>query len=220
MTDKEHLLNNFILQGSIENKKDFILKQFSKESSVLDVGCIGQAIDNKSNSWLHGILCQHSDNVVGVDINEEKIIEVKKAGYNIFHTTELTNAHHFDVIVMGDIIEHVSDVNIFLEFYAKHLKPGGKMVITTPNPFSFRQILNIFFFKRPFINVEHTCYLDPYVMFEVLDRSGLKISDFAWIKEHEAPKTFTSKILTGISRMMYKIRRYYAPNFGIVCMKS
>lgn len=214
--DKEVILKNHILGAGIVEKIRFILSQVDSSDSILDVGCVGQAINKGSNLWLHGVLNGKVKKLVGADIDSSGIGRLVAEGYNMKHVDEIGD-EKFDVIVMGDIIEHVADIESFLAFYRSKIKQGGKIIITTPNPFSFRQVLNILTFKRPFINAEHTCFIDPYTMLELLDRSNMKVIDFAWILEHENRKSIVTKTFYLISKIMFSFRKYYSPNFGIVC---
>lgn len=215
-TNREEILQTQVLSASVVEKTKFIFQYINQKDSVLDVGCVGQAIDKESNLWLHGLLHKKIDNLLGVDIDVSGIERLKESNFNVLHVDDLGDKT-FDVIVMGDIIEHIGDIESLLLFYKKKLNPEGRILITTPNPFSFRQLLNILFFKRPFINAEHTCFLDPFTILELFDRSQLEQVDFAWIFEHEKRNTFTSKVFFKISKIMFSIRRYYAPNFGVVC---
>ncbi len=51
----------------------------------------------------------------------------------------------FDIIIAGEIIEHVFDTDLFIEKINKMLKKDGKLIITTPNLASLpRRILLLF----------------------------------------------------------------------------
>jgi predicted TPR repeat methyltransferase len=216
---RERFLKSKIVTAKILEKNQYIINNLEAKHTVLDVGCVGQAIDINSQLWLHKELAEKVKDLTGVDIERSGIEKLKKLGYNVLHVDELSEKN-FDVIVMGDIIEHISNLEEFLLFYKKRLKKHGMIIITTPNPFSFRQILNILLFKRPFINIEHTCFLDPYTLIELSQRCGLEIIDFSWIYEHAPAKTITSGIIHSISKIFFKLRKYYSPNFGIILAKA
>ena len=42
---------------------------------------------------------------------------------------------HFDVVVSQEVIAHVPDQPGYVERAARVLKPGGYLIVTTPNPF-------------------------------------------------------------------------------------
>lgn len=87
-------------------------------------------------SWL---TCPESKKVVGVDINENEVLKLKKLGYNVVYAdvqdpnlSKLLK-EKFDVIVASEIIEHLSNPGLFLDNIKLCLKKNGTLVLTTPN---------------------------------------------------------------------------------------
>ncbi len=101
---------------------------------VLDIGCGG------------GLLCEPvafwGANVVGIDATA-KLIEVARVhaalvGAPVVYRHALAEdleheGMRFDVILNTEVVEHVADVDRFLESCCRLLKPGGIMVIATLN---------------------------------------------------------------------------------------
>lgn len=163
-----------------KTKKQYFL-QLAENKELLDVGVVGQREDLASTQWLHHSLMQVASTVMGVDINQTGIQYLNEHGYNVKHINDLNN-DLFEVITIGDVIEHVDNVREFIEFYANHLKVGGILAITTPNPHSIENLMEIIINKSPSINQEHTNFLDPINLFEQIQRiDGLMINDFGWI---------------------------------------
>jgi 2-polyprenyl-6-hydroxyphenyl methylase/3-demethylubiquinone-9 3-methyltransferase len=107
------------------NLDDKSLKPFS-DLSVLDIGCGG------------GLLSEPMTRLGAADIDYR-------------HTnaeTLLDEGKQFDVVLAMEVIEHVADVNLFLEACAKLLKPGGLMVAATINRTSKAYALAIFGAER------------------------------------------------------------------------
>lgn len=52
-------------------------------------------------------------------------------------------AEHFDVIVMGFVLEHVEDPELVLKRYKNFLKPNGKVYVTVPNAKSMNRRLGL-----------------------------------------------------------------------------
>lgn len=55
-----------------------------------------------------------------------------------FHASDISQQwsvpqDYFDVVLAGEIIEHVLDTDLFLQRCMKSLKPGGHLLLTTPN---------------------------------------------------------------------------------------
>ena len=210
---------SFFSNAKISIKEKEILS-ICKSKNILDVGCVGQVKHFSGESWLHGKMTKVSASVTGVDIDKKGVEEINNRGFKCLHLSELTNSNvKFDVIVMADVIEHVGNVEEFVNFYLNFLNKQGVIVITTPNPFSFRQTLSVLLFAKPSVNSEHTCWLDPITLSEVFKRLNLKINSFIWLKEYDKPKSLTSHLIHLISRLFSILRKFYCPNFLFIISK-
>lgn len=208
-------LEKRILKAETRHKQEIVLS-YCKDKSVLDVGCVGQDLDPASENWLHAKVRKVAKEVVGCDINVEGIRQLEQLGYTIYTPEQLEqNQQRFDIVLMGDVIEHVNDPGAFLEFYKQFLNPGGKILVCTPNAFGIRYILQVFFYGKPSTNPEHTLFLDPFVMLEMTSRISLKMADFAWLYEYQKPGNLQRRIIYGLSAFLIFLRRYYRPNFFI-----
>jgi 2-polyprenyl-3-methyl-5-hydroxy-6-metoxy-1,4-benzoquinol methylase len=120
-----------ILSG-LKEPKDKIKKMYLNDVApgrLLDVGCgDGTFLSRMRNfGW----------SVNGVDF-DKKAIENAKLLYNLeLHHGNLESArfpgNSFDAITLSHVIEHVPDPVALLSDVYRLLKPGGRMVLTTPN---------------------------------------------------------------------------------------
>lgn len=215
--DKNKWIERF-KKTPILKKQAFILEQ-CKGKKVLDIGCIGQDLSSENENWLHGKLKKTASQLVGVDLNEEGIRKLKEKNYTIYTPDSLADNLSFvpDIILMGDVIEHVDDVVSFLNFYKKFGNSATKMLISTPNPFSIRQSFSILLFSKPSINPEHTIAIDPINMLEIVDRAKLNLTDFYWLDEYtRSPKLYNRIILYPFYTLMTKIRKFFSPNYIVI----
>ncbi|MFK8055203.1 MAG: class I SAM-dependent methyltransferase [Saprospiraceae bacterium] len=98
---------------------------------ILDVGC--------GNGWLSKMLQNDRNQVVSLDIS---LINVKRVLQNTPHpnhsglVADVFNlpiqSNSFDTIVASEIIEHVHDPKEFIASLLNVLKPGGRLIISTP----------------------------------------------------------------------------------------
>ncbi len=165
------------------NKRKWIVSHIIGKR-VLDLGCIGQNSSTPvSSRWLHWYLSQHAKELIGVDINKEAIDELNRKGFNIIcaDVEELNLNDRFEVIVGGDIIEHLSNIGIFLSKIEKHLKDDGICLLSTPNPVTVMQFFSILFSGSLVVNNEHTCWLTKEVLMEACSRYNLEITQVDYV---------------------------------------
>ena len=96
---------------------------------ILDIGCTGHELEVDSKEWVFGSLNQHFQNVVGIDISEANINQLRTMGYErvyVQSAEKITLEERFDTIVAGEVIEHLSNPGLFLEEARKHLVEGGR----------------------------------------------------------------------------------------------
>lgn len=81
----------------------------------------------------------------------------------------------FDVVVAGDIIEHLHDFKGFFHSVEQALKPGGKLIITTAQPYFFVRIAQAVLRGKVYENPEHTVWFSIGTMTELINRYGFKV---------------------------------------------
>lgn len=98
--------------------------------SVLDIGC-GPATKLMKLIYpiCHNIYC----------IDQERIIKYcrERYGLNFFFSDDIENSHlnfkkKFDLIIAGDVIEHLLNPNTLLEYIKRYSHPKTYIVISTP----------------------------------------------------------------------------------------
>ncbi len=107
--------HELVRNAPLINKIDFI-RDHIMDKNVLDLGCIGHTLDDSlrfPDRWLHNIIRTNACSAVGVDINERDVMELRKRGYNTVCADVLTLRldRKFDVVVCGDLIEHVNTLD-------------------------------------------------------------------------------------------------------------
>lgn len=164
-----------------------LIKSYCRGKTVLDIGCVQHDICNVENvNWLHRAIASVAASVVGVDYLEEGVRELNRRGYEIVLadvTKPLTIDLQFDVIVVGNLIEHLSSFEGLLQNIRRLLKPGGCALISTANPFYRDQYFYSAFKNDIVVNPEHTCWMDPVTLDQLSRRYGLKTAQVHWASE-------------------------------------
>ncbi len=217
--NKNKWINTFKNAGKLDKFSAII--EHCTDKNVLDVGCVGQDKHIDNDAWLHGRIKKVAKKLTGADIEPTGIKQLRENGYEVFTPEELKDVDaKYDVIVMGDVIEHVSDPGQFLSFYAQFLKEDGQMIICTPNTFGIRYIIEIFLYGRSGTNEEHTMMFDPYVLLELFSRLNLEPKKFFWLKEYRKGGNLKQKTVIALSTFYIFFRRYYNPNFMFIVSKK
>ena len=109
--------------------------KMNKGLKVCDIGC-GTGLFLKRVKQL-------KNDVYGYDINkyQSEYANKKNGLINVTYAQSLSEyckkrkiqKNFFDVITCFEVIEHIYDVNTFLEEIRKYLKPGGVLLLSTPN---------------------------------------------------------------------------------------
>jgi 2-polyprenyl-3-methyl-5-hydroxy-6-metoxy-1,4-benzoquinol methylase len=97
---------------------------------VLDVGC--------SSGYLAQPLIDAGARVVGLELDPDAAAEARTVCEEVLvgdiESMELPFAHaSFDVVLCGDVVEHLRDPGVALARFRPLLRPGGRLVLTTPN---------------------------------------------------------------------------------------
>ena len=116
--------------------------------SALDVGCE----EGVQTRWLEG----KGYSVTGIDV--KKIYE-KALVVDVNHPLPFPDGS-FDLLWCSEVIEHLQDPSRTVGEFRRVLKPGGKMILTTPNSFFwfFRIMVLIGLTQKRLQNQEHTYF--------------------------------------------------------------
>jgi len=76
---------------------------------------------------------------LGVDVLQEGIEALRRDGFNaqVCDITRDVIEGQFDVIVAGEVIEHLGSPEAVFRLGQRNLNCGGRLVLTTPNAAAF-----------------------------------------------------------------------------------
>ena len=168
-------------------KEEFILRLASGRS-VLHLGCVGftdLATGDRVRSAkqsLHWKLTQLSE-TVGVDRSVAVIDGYRELGVftnivagDVERLDELQLTRKFDVVVAGDIIEHLSNPGRMLDGIKRFCNGNTDVVITTPNAFGAPNFLrySVGKFRE---GAEHVMSFNEQNLVSLLNRHGYSICE-------------------------------------------
>ncbi|MBI1883751.1 MAG: class I SAM-dependent methyltransferase [Chlamydiae bacterium] len=195
----------------LKNRMDLI-GPLVKDKTILDLGCVDHYVKQLQGSWMHRELKKRAKEVTGVDHLPEAIEQLQKMGYHVVcQDVEKLNLHQkFDIVVAGEIIEHLKNPGLFLEGVQNHLKEDGLLILTTPNPFSIAQFFKILKRNQIKVNVDHTTWFDPQTLQVLLTKNHFQVKEIYWLNDF---KRFW------IRSLWAKFRPYFHDGFLVVCEK-
>jgi 2-polyprenyl-3-methyl-5-hydroxy-6-metoxy-1,4-benzoquinol methylase len=134
----------------------------------LDVGCADGAFLSE--------LVAHKIDAVGIDLSSVAVDKAKARGLTARCETIADHepAEPYDVVSAFDVLEHVLDPRDFLAGLHRLVKPGGILVLSTPNLRSFSRLLMR---KRWYFYIpeEHLFYFAPQSLSLLLQHSHFEL---------------------------------------------
>ncbi len=130
----------------------------------------------QSGRWLHRHVVEVAKACTGVDVLPEGVAELRERGYDVLlhDVTESPLEDRFEVIVAGEIVEHLGSPQALFDAAAEMLDSGGVFVVTTPNPYMLHRAWKYLRGRFP-DSVDHAVLLGPSNMAELGDRAGLEL---------------------------------------------
>ena len=158
--EKKHF-TPFITKGKTSTEAQEVIKELNwKGKTVLDVGC-------GTGNFAFKVAKKNAKYVLGIDYAEQAIVLAQKKHKHPNLQFKKINAkdvkEKFDIIVSIGTLEHMDKPYEMLKNFKKHLKPNGKMIITSPNwtnPRGDMLIILYFLFNAP-ITLADLHYLTP-----------------------------------------------------------
>lgn len=161
----------------MRTRADLILDHV-RGPDVLDIGCADHVPRPGSRRWVYGRLKERFPATVGLDASAENVEVLRGKGFDDLHVADAQSfslGATFDTIVAGEVIEHLENPAGFLASARDHLKPGGRLIVTTPYVFG---LLNTTYaygaFPRTCPNAEHTMWFCPSTLTALAHRTGFK----------------------------------------------
>jgi SAM-dependent methyltransferase len=164
--------------------------QAASGANILNVGCVNHSIaltESEKGRWLQLRLSERfpKANVLGLDIDQENVERMRAQGMNVEvgDAQHLTYHEQFDTIILGEIIEHLQNPGACLEGCRRALKPGGRIILSTPNIFCVMHMLMYFKNYDHAFNGEHVAWFCPQTLRTMVERCGLRIESFKFVDD-------------------------------------
>ena len=198
----------------VTNSKFARIIELCTGKDVLDCGCVGSGLDDPGGmaSTTHYHIAAAARRCVGIDIMKDEVEKRRAAGYDVrvANAETMDLGETFDVIVAGDLIEHLSNPGLFLERARLHLRRDGLLCIVTPNPWSMNAVAKAVLKIETRINPEHTCWFDPSTLKQLLQRYGFEPLEWYWQEYGVIP----------VAHLLVRLRHNLASHFIAIAQKT
>jgi 2-polyprenyl-3-methyl-5-hydroxy-6-metoxy-1,4-benzoquinol methylase len=157
--------------------------------ACLDIGAVGHDLAKVGTAqWKHQHIANYASRVIGIDIEEEYVEKVRAQGFDV-RVCDATSKEYlgetFDVVVLGDVIEHVENPIDLIRFGLRHLNSNGEIVASTPNPYYYDRLKNMRR-NRPFVNLSHIAWFTPTMALEIARRADCVLNAY-FVNTKEQP---------------------------------
>lgn len=199
----------------------------------VDTGC--RSMQEAAGTWLHAHLDRVATSLVGIDVNEAGVKEAVDAGYEAYavdcrdrEAVEALGIEPAQLVIAGEVIEHLDDPGSFLGGLHNLLAPGGLMIITTPNAYG---LFNVFasLARREINHPDHVVMFTWQTLATMAERHGwepvetrmyvpaVKLAGGGLVARALG---LVGRFVVGLERLLGRLRRPYAADGMIVVFRS
>jgi len=194
------------------SRTDFLM-DVCKGKSVLHLGCSSGAhlrARLQRGSLLHAKLAQVASELCGVDLDGESLqIMQDELGFtnlyegDVERLSDLNLGMKFDIVLAGDLLEHISRPGAMLDGVRQRLNDGGAFVVSTVNAFGLHfQIKR--WLGRYREHFEHVCFYSPETLHNLFERHGYRISQM-YGAYTEPPYTMSNKMKFFVGAPLFRL---------------
>ena len=168
------------------DKEGWILGKVAGKS-VLHLGPTdspGSVLSARQGRLLHQKLQGRCRELVGLDLDRQGIEDLSKHCQindiiwgNAEALDQVFPERKFELILAGDIIEHVNNLGNLLASAKKVLSPGGELLITTPNALAVKRVLGAIFLRQERNHPDHMYFFSPMNLWQAARRFGYEITE-------------------------------------------
>ena len=188
---------------------------------VLDCGGVDHCfVEHKRDegSWLHDQICNRAEDCLGVDILDDRVKQLNAIeGYKFLtaNVEEMNFEKQFDVVVAGELIEHIYNAGLFLDGAWRALRENGILVVTTPNYQAFSKMLYTVIRGKEVCHEEHTCYYSRQTLSYLVERHGFEIKEF-----HVLARPARTRVKHWVRSAVHAIRPQLGEQLVLVAQKK
>ncbi len=191
-------------QSQVVDRISF-LRDSARGRSVIHLGFFDvgwREMQTQYGAWLHAELAKVASSLIGIDYDAEAVRAANSEGYTAYaadcrdpEAIEALGIEPADVVIAGELIEHLDSPGPFLDGAHSLVKPGGSLLITTPNGVSPTGVIAA---GRGYeaVNSDHVALYSWFTLQNLLERHGWEVSECL---TYLLPQRATGRPLTSLS---------------------
>ncbi|CAN5795137.1 hypothetical protein BH24ACI4_BH24ACI4_26440 [soil metagenome] len=192
-----------------------VIREICKGRTCLDIGIVGDLQHHlrEPDKWVFHHVGEVCSELVGLDLEASALAALRRRGYRNLVCADAENfalRKRFDVIVAGEIIEHLNNPGSFLSRCREHLAPGGLVVMTTPNTYSVNNLVKGLLLGQVALFHEHVNAYTAGLLEELLRRHGLEATRIEYFTERNPG------LKNQVFRLLSRLRSTWAEGLLIV----
>jgi SAM-dependent methyltransferase len=170
-----------------------------------------------STDFLHRRLTDVASRCLGIDISAEAIDAMKSVGMDNVACADACALPDdfdakFDVIIAGEVIEHLPNPGTFMAQSARCLRSGGALVVTVPNAFNILRLWGVLR-GREMVHRDHCYYFSAKTGARLASLYGFQLGEVAYTDPLALAREHF--VITPIWRFL--INRFPAFGQSLVC---
>jgi 2-polyprenyl-3-methyl-5-hydroxy-6-metoxy-1,4-benzoquinol methylase len=189
------------------SREDF-LEAMAAGQRVLHLGCADAPLSAerlRSGSLLHTRLARVAQHIVGVDVSGEAVALLREQGGlsdilvgDVEALDRLGLQRVFDVVIAGELLEHLRNPGLCLEGVRRVLVPAGRLVVSVPNAFAVKAFLRVLGGVE-LVHRDHVAYFSTATMARLLEANGFETvwSGYYAVRPASLAKRLVDSLLVG-----------------------
>lgn len=195
------------------------IKRSCRGKRTLHLGCTNYPYTEDAiakGMLLHLQLGEIASELVGFDFDQEGIDILAEKGVRDVHRADLEHLDNveagmpFDVIIAGEVIEHLQNPGLFLSGIKRFMHPGTDLIVTTVNAYAaFRFLIYMLRGKggvnEP-VHPDHVAYFSYRTLTKMLNNAGFTVREFFFYDvgtEHRPTLRWIHRVLNDAAVSMF-----------------
>ena len=169
---------------------------------ILDIGCgtgvLGKYFMSHQQCKVYGI----EINSEAYEIAKDNLVEVIRANVE---TLDLPyKSDMFDIVIMGDVLEHLVNPIGAISKLMRVLKPGGKILITVPNVRHWKVIFRLLcrdewkYMPWGILDYTHLRFFTKSSIIGMMNENGFNVTKADWVIQKPSKSSLINKVTFGL----------------------